>query len=125
MSKNILLVLETLLLLTFLRLSLSFFGIHSLLKQLKNPKFTFVANRSLSKNIRAVELASQMIPKCSCLLQSAALKIISPVNPEMNLIIGISNNPVFQSHAWIEIDNQIIFGESSTQEQFKPILRVN
>ncbi|MCS5622537.1 MAG: lasso peptide biosynthesis B2 protein [Candidatus Marinimicrobia bacterium] len=125
MSKKILLVLEALLLLTFLRLSLSFFGIHSLLKQLKNPKFTFVGNRSLSRNIRAVELASLVIPKCTCLLEAAALKIISPVNSEMTLIIGVSNNPVFQSHAWIEIDNQIIFGESSTQEQYKPILRVN
>ena len=125
MLKKILLVLEALLLLTFLRLSLSFFGIHCLLKQLKTPNFTFFGNRRLSRNIRAVELASLVIPKCTCLLKAAALKIISPANPQMTLIIGVSNNQVFQSHAWIEIDDQIIFGESSNQEQFKPILRVN
>ena len=125
MLKKMFLSLEAFLLLIFLRLTLSFNGINGLFTLVKNPKFTFVCNRSLSRNIRAIRLVSLAIPKCTCLLKAAALKIISPVNQEMTLVVGVSNNQGFESHAWIEIDNQIIFGETANQEQLKAILGIN
>jgi hypothetical protein len=125
MLKKMFLFFEVFLLLIFLRLSLSLNGISRLLILVKDPKITFVCNLSLPRNIRAIQLASQAVPKCTCLVQAAALKIIAPVNQEMTLVVGISNNQRFKSHAWVEIDNHIVFGEIAGQEQFKAILEVN
>ena len=125
MLKKMFLFFEVFLLLIFLRFSLSLNGINRLLILVKNPKITFVCNLSLPRNIRAIQLASRAIPKCTCLVQAAALKILAPVNQELTLVVGVSNNQGFESHAWIEIDNQIIFGETANQEQFKAILGIN
>jgi hypothetical protein len=124
MLRKIFLLLEVLLLIIFLRLVLSFKGIDSILKLVKSPYPLFVGNHSLSRNIKAIQIVSRIVPKCTCLIKAAALKIISAAYQDMSLVIGIQKNQHFQSHAWIEIDNQVIFGETANQRLYKSILAI-
>jgi len=125
MLRKIFLFLEILLLIIFLRLVLSFKGVDSILKLVKSSYFPFVCNQYLYRNVKAIQMVSRIVPKCTCLIKAAALKIISARYQDMVLVIGVSKNKQFQSHAWIEIDNQVIFGESANQSLYKPILAID
>ena len=125
MPYKIILFVEVLLLLIFLRIFLSIRGFNHLISISKNHKIKFTYNSNLKRNIKAIRLAAFIIPKCTCLLQSIAFKMLAPVNNDVSLVVGISKNKIFTSHAWIEINNKIIFGELPDQNQFKRILTVN
>ena len=125
MLYKIILFIEVLLLLIFLRISLSLRGSNHLISISKSHKIKFTYNSNLKRNIKAIRLAAFIIPTCTCLLQSIAFKMLAPVNNDVSLVVGISKNKIFTSHAWIEINNKIIFGELPDQNQFKRILTVN
>ena len=125
MLKKIFLLLQILLLVIFLRLLLSFKGFSSILNLVKNTQFPFICNHSLSRNIKAIKIVSKIVPKCTCLIKAAALKIISATHRDMSLVIGIQKNQQFQSHAWVEIENQVIFEAATNQNLYKPILAIH
>ena len=125
MLRKIFLMLEVLLLIIFLRLVLSFKGIDSILKLVKSPHSPFIYNQYLHRNIKAIQIVSKIVPKCTCLIKAAALKIISAAYPDISLVIGIQKNQQFQSHAWVEVDKQIIFGATINQDRYKPILAIH
>ena len=125
MLRKIFLLLEILLLVIFLRLLLSFRGINSILNLVKNTHFPFIYNHSVYKNIKAIKIVSKIVPNCTCLIKAAALKMISPAHRDMSLVIGIQKNQDFKSHAWIEIENQVIFEAATNQNLYKPILAIH
>ena len=125
MLRKIFLLLEILLLVIFLRLLLSFRGINSILNLVKNTHLPFIYNHSLSRNIKAIKIVSKIVPKCTCLIKAAALKIISAAHQDMSLVIGIQKTQHFQSHAWVEIENQVIFEAATNQNLYKPILAIH
>tara|TARA_X000000368_G_scaffold280857_1_gene222810 strand:- start:4759 stop:4914 length:156 start_codon:yes stop_codon:yes gene_type:complete len=43
----------------------------------------------------------------------------------LKLVIGISNDEKFESHAWVEKEREIIFGKTKDIDKFKPILYIN
>ncbi|MAC86051.1 MAG: hypothetical protein CMC94_03800 [Flavobacteriales bacterium] len=124
MLKKAFLLIESLVLIIFLRLSLSFRGINRIIKISKSSNTFFICNKSLSRNVKAIEIISLIIPGCTCLIKAAALKIISPDYLKMVMIIGISNYDHFQSHAWIEVDNKVILAAAENQDLYKPILTI-
>ena len=124
MLKKTFLLIESLVLIIFLRLSLRFKGIDRIIKMSKGSYAFFICNQSLSRNVKAIEIISLIIPGCTCLIKAAALKIISPGYLKMVMVIGISNYDHFQSHAWIEIDNKVILAAAENQDLYKPILTI-
>ena len=123
--RDIVLVVEVLLLLMYLRFLLSFKGLRGILSLVKSSNVLFACNQNRFKNIRGIQLAAKLIPKCTCLIKATAFKMISPDNEDMCLVIGISKKQYFQSHAWVELDQQIIFGATKNQDYYKPILAIH
>ena len=105
-----------------LRVRLTLFGLKNLLDFHKCWKWKFIFNDNLNWNIKSVTLASKIVPKSSCLVKSFALKIVSSSVAKISLVVGVAKANEFQSHAWIEIDQKVIFGELKNQKEFKPIL---
>ena len=90
----------------------------------KSSNTFFICNKSLSRNLKAIEIISLIIPGCTCLIKAAALKIISPGYLKIVMVIGISNYDHFKSHAWIEIDNKVVLAAAENQDRYKPILTI-
>lgn len=120
--KKVFLCFQVTILMICLRARLTFFGLKNLLDSHECWKWKFIFNDNLNWNIKSVALASKFVPKCSCLVKSFALKVISSSVDKMCLVVGVAKANEFQSHAWIEIDQKVIFGQLKNQKEFKPIL---
>tara|TARA_B100000963_G_C22470494_1_gene599906 strand:+ start:212 stop:598 length:387 start_codon:yes stop_codon:yes gene_type:complete len=120
--KKVFLCFQVTILMICLRARLTFFGFKNLLDSHECGKWKFVFNDNLNWNIKSVTLVSKIVPKCSCLVKSFALKVVSSSVDKIRLVVGVAKANEFQSHAWIEIDQKIIFGELKNQKEFKPIL---
>lgn len=120
--KKVFLCFQVTILLICLRARLTLFGLKNLLDSQECWKWKFIFNDNLNWNIKSVTLTSKIVPKCSCLVKSFALKVISSSVTKISLVVGVAKANEFQSHAWIEIDQKVIFGELKNQKEFKPIL---
>ena len=120
--KKVFLCFQVTILLICLRARLTLFGLKNLLDSHECWKWKFIFNDNLNWNIKSVTLASKIIPKWSCLVKSIALKLVSSSVAKIRIVVGVAKANKFQSHAWIEIDQKIIFGELKNQKEFKPIL---
>ena len=87
----------------------------------KSKKKVIVRNMCLKKNIILIEIVSKFLPFCTCLVKSVVLMRMSNHLPTLKLIIGVSKTPDFRSHAWVEYDDKIIFGEVVDQRKFSKI----
>ena len=123
--KKLTLYLQAFYVLVLLSLELKFLGFKKVLYEAENNKVNFLFSNNIYWNVKAIDFASKLIPGCTCLIKSIALKLISPVDHELSLVIGVSHASGFQSHAWIEKDNHIIFGLLDNQSKFQEILRVS
>ncbi len=108
-------------LLVWLKTILSIYGIKGLFHWYDSRRKTFSLSQNLSWSIKSVLIASKIIPRCSCLVKAVALKLICNPKLDLILVIGIAKTPEFQSHAWVERNNNIIFGYAENQQDFKPI----
>jgi Transglutaminase-like superfamily len=80
------------------------------------PEKNNVHKISRKKLLAAVDFMSNYIPKATCLTRTLAAQILlARYHYKSNTIIGVSKNDgEFEAHAWLESDNQIIFGKSET-----------
>lgn len=78
--------------------------------------FYFSDNPIRNKNI--IEYASKFIPKCTCLIQAIAFKILGSSDPDIKLVIGVSNKNKFESHAWVAKNDQVVFGGAASVDKF-------
>ena len=78
----------------------------------------FYLSDNLINNKKAIEFSSKFIPKCTCLIQAIAFKVMSSSDPEIMLVIGVSKKDRFESHAWVCKDNKIVFGGSDSAIKF-------
>lgn len=117
------LLLISLILTIIIRISIyifSFSNINKISNRLSAPN-----NQKDTINIQdiiwSVKVASNYIPKATCLTQAITAKIIlSRYNIQSHLKIGVMKKDKFEAHAWLEINNKIILGES--EQKFELIL---
>ena len=85
----------------------------------------FIVNQSVAFNIKSVNFASRFVPKCSCLVKAVVFKMSMPKNVALKLVIGVIRKPLFLSHAWIESEDEIVFGKISNIENYVPIFEIS
>ena len=119
--KKLLLMLQVFVLFVMVSFTLKYYGLEKALFLAKN-EYRLFGNDNFSRNLLAVNLTSRLLPFCSCLVRSIVLKILCSKFKNLELVIGVSKAPNFESHAWIEKDGRIIFGETDDQEKYSKIL---
>lgn len=82
-------------------------------------------NQKNTKNVKdiiwSVIVASIYVPKSTCLVQAITAQILmTHYNYDSILRIGVNKSENFKAHAWVEMDNKTILGESGID--FVPIL---
>ena len=95
-------------------------GIEHALDVSQNSYFCYQSN-CLKTNIKQIGAVSKLLPFSSCLARGLALKIISSKSLNLSIVIGVKRNSIFESHAWVEQNNKIIFGETKNQNEYKKI----
>jgi len=93
---------------------LSFSRIQSVLN-----KFSKINVRKTSKTVKdivwSVRVASYYVPNSTCLTHAiVAQALLKKYKHNSKLKIGVNNSDNFEAHAWLELNNKIIFGESET-----------
>ena len=118
------LLVKSIILIIFIRLSLllfSFSNVKKISKKFSKPK-KYQKNRITIEDILwSVRVASIYIPKSTCLIQAITAQILlSRYNYLSKLKIGVMKGHEFEAHAWVEINDRIVLGES--EEKYIPIL---
>ena len=108
----------------FIRLSLTIFSFSTVKKFSKifsRPTNNHNVNVTVDDIIWSVRAVSQYVPKATCLTQAITAQILlSRHNLISKLKIGVMKKEEFEAHAWLEINDQIVLGES--EKKYKPIL---
>ena len=111
------LFIKTLILMFFIRICLTviqFSKFNNISKKISKPHVT---NENINDIIWSVNTVSLYVPKSTCLIQAITAQILlSRNNHPSKLKIGVKKKTDFEAHAWLEIDNIIVLGE--TDEEF-------
>ncbi|MBI5680861.1 MAG: lasso peptide biosynthesis B2 protein [Methanobacterium sp.] len=72
---------------------------------------------SINKILYSVDITSKYVPLCTCLTRALAAQILlKRENYNSSIKIGVcKDNGKLESHAWLEVDNKIVLGESETE----------
>jgi len=66
--------------------------------------------------IWSVIIVSSYVPRATCLTQAITAQILlSRHNQPSKLKIGVMKDEEFEAHAWLEIDDKIVLGESEKE----------
>jgi hypothetical protein len=118
------LFIKSLILIIFIRLSLSllsFSRVKKISKRISIPNNNQKDTLTIQDIIWSVQAVSPYVPKATCLTQAITAQILlSRHNQQSKLKIGVTKEEEFEAHAWLEIDDEIILGES--EKEFVPIL---
>lgn len=72
----------------------------------------------------SVKVASNHMPGSTCLIQATAAQILlSRYHYASKLKIGVLKSDEFKAHAWIEISDKIVFGQS--EQKYTPICELD
>lgn len=118
------LLMKSVIIIILIRLSLLLFSFSNVKKISKK----FSKSNKVQKNkitiediIWSVKVASIYVPKATCLIQAITAQILlSRYNHLSKLRIGVMKGQEFEAHAWVEINDRIVLGES--EEKYIPIL---
>lgn len=89
-------------------------------KRISRPNNNQKDNATIEDIIWSVRVVSPYVPKATCLTQTITAQILlSRHNYFSKLKIGVMKEEKFEAHAWLEIDDQIVLGESG--KEYKPI----
>jgi hypothetical protein len=118
------LFIKSLILIIFIRLSLSLFSFSRVQKISEifsrsniNQKETI----TIKDVVWSVQAVSAYVPRATCLTQAITAQILlSRHNQPSKLKIGVMKDEEFEAHAWLEIDDKIVLGE--TENKYIPIL---
>ncbi|MCE7698044.1 MAG: lasso peptide biosynthesis B2 protein [Methanobacterium paludis] len=68
-----------------------------------------------------MNVAGEYVPRSTCLSKAMAAQILlSRHNYPSKLKIGVIKENEFEAHAWVEVDNEVVVGES--KRDYVPIL---
>jgi hypothetical protein len=121
------LFIQSLVLIIFIRFSLSLLPFPKV-KSILN-KFSVVNNdikktKTLEDIVWSVGAASNYVPRATCLTKAIAAQIqLSRYNYRSSLKVGVNKSEEFEAHAWIEIEDKVVLGESETD--YIPIWELN
>ena len=67
----------------------------------------------------AVTIAGRYTPGATCLVQAlVAEHMLKRAGHPAELRIGVSNQPAFRAHAWVESEGKVVLGETETPAEF-------
>ena len=101
---------------------LSIRGFKETIDWMKRYNSSFYFSDNLIRNKKAIEFTSKFIPKCTCLIQAIAFKVMRSSDSDITLVIGISKKDQFESHAWICKNKNIVFGGSDSATKFTKLI---
>lgn len=117
------LLVKTLALLLFLRLSLkllSFSQFKRLYSRLtESNKVQNITDTEIAQKVRIIGIASNFL-HANCLPQALALKYFLRNDKSAEIIIGVNNSKDFAAHAWVEKNGEILIGEIQNAD-FTPL----
>ena len=115
---------KSLILIIFIRLSLtllSFSKVKKISKRFSRSNNDQKNNITIEDIIWSIKVVSNYVPRATCLTQAITAQILlSRHNYSSNLKIGVMKKDDFEAHAWLEIDDKIVLGES--EKNYIPIL---
>ena len=82
----------------------------------------FFCNDNLGRNKRAIKLISKTVPKCTCLVQAISFKVLSDGYLRTQLVIGISNQGKFKSHAWVCLGEKVVFDNFEENNKYTELV---
>jgi hypothetical protein len=85
------------------------------------PKSASAAPAAPSKDdiVWAVTIAGRYVPGATCLVQAlVAERMLKRAGHPAQLRIGVSNQPTFRAHAWVESDGKVLLGETEVLAEF-------
>ncbi len=114
------------LLIIFFRIYLSLFGFSNFLRILKRRQRNFFNEDKMAYVLKSIKLSSSVIPNISCLIRAVTLKYIFNKVERLNVFIGIkiSKEKLFESHAWVVRNDEVILNDDSSIHLYKVIYRV-
>lgn len=76
--------------------------------------------------IKSIEIASSIIPNITCFIRAAALKIIFNDMQSLRINIGINvdEDNVFESHAWVTLNDRVILDDNPKIDIYKVIYKI-
>jgi hypothetical protein len=78
-------------------------------------------NGDLVDLVWAVNVAGEYVPRSTCLSKAMAVQIfLSRHNYPSQLKIGVIKEDDFEAHAWVEVEDEVVVGES--KRDYVPIL---
>jgi hypothetical protein len=78
-------------------------------------------NLSIEDIIWSIQVVSNYVPRATCLTQAITAQILLYRHDHFSkLKIGVIKKDYFEAHAWLEINNKIVLGQS--EEKYIPIL---
>ena len=118
------LLIKSIVLTTLIRVCLyliPFSRIHTTFNTLSRIQINQNSPKKVDDIIWSVKVASQYVPKSTCLVQAITAQILMiHYNHDSILRIGVNKSKDFEAHAWVEINKKVILGESSMN--FVPLL---
>jgi hypothetical protein len=118
------LFIKNLILIIFIRLSLSLFSFSRVQKVSEIFSRSNINQKdvtSIKDIVWSVQAVAAYVPRATCLTQAITAQILlSRHNQQSKLKIGVMKDEEFEAHAWLEIDDEIILGKS--EKEFVPIL---
>ncbi len=118
------LFIKSLILIIFIRLSLSllsFSRVQNISKRFSRPINDQKETITIKDIVWSVQSVSAYVPRATCLTQAITAQILlSRHNQPSKLKIGVMKDEEFEAHAWLEIDDKIVLGE--TGNKYIPIL---
>jgi hypothetical protein len=121
------LFIKSLILTIFIRLSLtllSFSRVKKISKRISRPNNNQKETITIKDIVWSVITVSGYVPRATCLTQAITAQILlSRHNQPSKLKIGVMKEGDFEAHAWLEIDDEIVLGQS--EKGFVPILELD
>ena len=121
------LLIKSMILIIFIRLSLylfSFSRVKNISKRFSSSNKNQKDGETIEDIVWSIRVASIFVPRATCLTQAITGQILlSRYHHPSNLKIGVMKEDEFEAHAWLEIDDEIILGES--EKEFVPILELD
>jgi hypothetical protein len=112
----------------YVRAHLTIFGFGSLIKFLRrHAKLNVFGRNKLGQTLKSIEIVSKYLPFISCLVKASALKLLHNklIGLEVNIGIRINNQAIFESHAWVSFNKEIILNYEPDIRLYKVIYTIN
>ena len=90
------------------------------------PRTNILDIENLNYVSQFTRFASLFLPNITCLIRAAVLKIIFNETDKLKIIIGINkkDNRLFESHAWVTLDDIVIINNDPNINSYKVIYTI-